>query len=337
MIKRENWIDIAKGIGIIIVVMGHYLPKTELTTYIYWFHMPLYFFLSGYTAKKHDNYFAFRVWSLKKIKTLLIPYISFGLLLIVFQNLIRLINGSFQFNSFIKDGVRLIYGGQMLTGYFAVFWFVTCLLITQLVFSLIVLYVKKTPFQLLVIFVLFIIAHLETRLLPSSFNLPWNIDVVLFSLFFYAFGYYSKLYFPYYYKRISTLLIFGVINITFIIIQHNEIMNYTLDLKYRVYNNILLDIVIPASFIVTIGTLSYWLSKSRYLTSFLAYLGISSLLIMYLHLPVNLFLGNFIDYGILIFTLLGVIIPSLVYFLLKSNEYFSFLFLGSVRRKNEIH
>ena len=46
--KRNAVIDIAKGIGIILVILGHLaIPGDLLCTFIYTFHMPLFFFLSG--------------------------------------------------------------------------------------------------------------------------------------------------------------------------------------------------------------------------------------------------------------------------------------------------
>ena len=60
MHQRQNWIDIAKGVGIILVVVGHAgrgLQSAGLTDEgwllplmdraIYAFHMPLFFVLSG--------------------------------------------------------------------------------------------------------------------------------------------------------------------------------------------------------------------------------------------------------------------------------------------------
>ena len=42
--KRISYIDMAKGIGIILVVLGHSIfPSENLTTWIYSFHMPLFF------------------------------------------------------------------------------------------------------------------------------------------------------------------------------------------------------------------------------------------------------------------------------------------------------
>ena len=48
---RNTRIDIAKGIGIILVVLGHANLNMVLTNIIYLFHMPLFIFISGYLDK----------------------------------------------------------------------------------------------------------------------------------------------------------------------------------------------------------------------------------------------------------------------------------------------
>jgi len=47
MQQYNKWIDRLKGIGIITVVLGH--TGNEFTHhYFFWFHMPLFFIISGY-------------------------------------------------------------------------------------------------------------------------------------------------------------------------------------------------------------------------------------------------------------------------------------------------
>ena len=51
MNTRENWIDWAKTIGILLVVMGHLdTSLVEANTLISAFHMPLFFVISGYLS-----------------------------------------------------------------------------------------------------------------------------------------------------------------------------------------------------------------------------------------------------------------------------------------------
>ena len=50
---RDIAFDIAKGIGIILVVVGHYIPAgapkwyVDFIDFIYYFHMPLFFIVAG--------------------------------------------------------------------------------------------------------------------------------------------------------------------------------------------------------------------------------------------------------------------------------------------------
>jgi fucose 4-O-acetylase-like acetyltransferase len=49
---RIGWIDIAKGIAIILVIFGHtFIPGSLWRDVIFSFHMPLFFILAGYTFK----------------------------------------------------------------------------------------------------------------------------------------------------------------------------------------------------------------------------------------------------------------------------------------------
>lgn len=82
MTIRENWVDWAKSIGIYLVVFGHAFYPTEgygcdVKNFVYAFHMPLFFFLSGYLFKKRDSFFCFLK---KNVKSLVVPYIFFNVL-----------------------------------------------------------------------------------------------------------------------------------------------------------------------------------------------------------------------------------------------------------------
>ena len=64
--KRDIAIDIAKGIGIYLVCLGHTTSNEVVLKWLYSFHMPLFFFLSGIFHSKSENYFEFFK---KKIKS----------------------------------------------------------------------------------------------------------------------------------------------------------------------------------------------------------------------------------------------------------------------------
>ena len=88
--KRIEYIDLAKGICMFLVVMGHIQEAfaseeiKEISYVLSYFRMPLYFMLSGMFFKKYNS---FRYFFTKKVNHLLVPYLSFLLLgLLTFRN-----------------------------------------------------------------------------------------------------------------------------------------------------------------------------------------------------------------------------------------------------------
>ena len=81
MKERKKYIDIAKGIAMILVIMGHckYI-NNYLHVWLYSFHMPLFFILSGMTFSV-KNKPHFKDFLKNKFFKLLIPY--FLLLLVM--------------------------------------------------------------------------------------------------------------------------------------------------------------------------------------------------------------------------------------------------------------
>ena len=53
--KRIVWVDIAKAIAIILMIVGHEIKNVWICTFIFSFHMTLFFILSGYTSSEINN------------------------------------------------------------------------------------------------------------------------------------------------------------------------------------------------------------------------------------------------------------------------------------------
>lgn len=84
--ERVEIIDVAKGIGIFLVVTGHCI--FQYAGIIYLFHMALFFFLSGYCYNEKYNENFQMIWILlkKRIKSLYIPFIKYGLIFVGCHN-----------------------------------------------------------------------------------------------------------------------------------------------------------------------------------------------------------------------------------------------------------
>lgn len=86
--QRIEWIDLSKTICIYLVVLGHAfsysIPKEcFLRNFIYLFHLPVFFFVSGYLFRIKEEGKAFLPFLLSCFKSLIIPYIFLNLITIL--------------------------------------------------------------------------------------------------------------------------------------------------------------------------------------------------------------------------------------------------------------
>lgn len=84
---RSTELDYMKGILIILVVLGH-IP-TPLTNWIYLFHIPVFFMISGFCWKtKYANDFkSMKSYVIGKLKRLYVPFVIVNVLFILLNNL----------------------------------------------------------------------------------------------------------------------------------------------------------------------------------------------------------------------------------------------------------
>lgn len=73
--KRIAHIDVVRGIGILYMLIGHIGFGDEMDIYLHAFHMPIFFFISGYLFSFPDE---MDIYVQKKVKSLLVPYFSFA-------------------------------------------------------------------------------------------------------------------------------------------------------------------------------------------------------------------------------------------------------------------
>lgn len=110
MSERINYIDVAKGIGIALVVVGHCTIGTSLFNFIYQFHMPFFFFLSG-TLYKNEYDTKPLLFIKKKLKGLYIPYIKYSAILIIAYSIYYYaIYHAFYYENIIKIVVDVAIG-----------------------------------------------------------------------------------------------------------------------------------------------------------------------------------------------------------------------------------
>lgn len=314
--KRIEWLDIAKAISIILVVLGH-AGHAYLDIYLGWFRMPLFFFLSGVLFKPVVMK-SFISWTTNKSFRMMLPYFMYGVVIFIIFNFQQL-------ETLPGHIYNLFYGGSILQGPYGVFWFITVLLVTQILLGLISNLHKWI--QVLIVVSLFWIGHSDLIL---SYDWIWNANVVMIALFYYSLGFYCKAFIMKYHDSLMIALTSAVLATVAILIDVNGSMDYYLNLKMSSYNNVILDIVIPLLFFMPIIYISTVISKFK-IKELFKVIGKYSIVIMYLHLSVNIFFRTVLEYNVtpFEFTILGVVIPVIIGYLLSLTKSTRTLFLGT--------
>lgn len=151
--QRISWVDGAKGIGIVLVVIGHVerglvssglLPPSAVVAgvdrWIYSFHMPLFFFLSGLflVSSSQRELTSFVV---EKLRTVAYPFVLWSLLTIALKSQLgELVNHRWELSS-IWD---------LLISPVDQYWFLYVLFLLSLAFC-IAMKVGMTPFHVTVV------------------------------------------------------------------------------------------------------------------------------------------------------------------------------------------
>ena len=137
---RDKQIDILKAIGILLVVAGH--AGSPLYHWIYSFHMPLFFFVSGF-LRYSSRTKPWRVFLKDKAMTSLVPYVLFWFFSVVlYGNLYSLLRHQ-QFSPFGWDQIKgLLLGGGWLSDYSNNFplWYLQHFFLAAVVFEILVRY-----------------------------------------------------------------------------------------------------------------------------------------------------------------------------------------------------
>ena len=134
MQERLSWVDTAKGLGIILVVFAHIYMGEAGYKFINSFHMPLFFFLSGFLF--NSARFSTGSQLIKtRARTLLLPCLSFSLITYAYWLVIeRSISGSDFSPALAFVNIFLAQGGDAYLPHNPPLWFLPCLFLTTVAF-----------------------------------------------------------------------------------------------------------------------------------------------------------------------------------------------------------
>lgn len=277
--QRLTYIDVARAIGILSVVLGHmcqfYRDNFEidhdlLIQFIYTFHMPLFFLLSGILFSDKSIFeSSFLKFFIKKIKTLFIPY----LFLDITAGIYNLVKYSSMNLSFV---IAVIKNTLTLHCNVGANWFLSALFIGEIGIYLFLKYFNKSIFKHL-IWIPFLFINLY-----YPFTTHW-INIVVRGIIAFVFillGYHLKEYYKSDLNKRWDIIILSF-TLTYVITQ----LNGQIDLWGSRIGNPILCLVGGL-----IGT--YWIiGLSKQITSkLLVFIGQNTMTMMGMHMIVLTFI-----------------------------------------------
>lgn len=179
--KRLTWVDTAKGWGILAIMVSHVLTGHPASRWLYSFHVPLFFFLSGFLFRVDKPWGDF--WR-GKVKKLLIPYFALALPIVPAE---AAMYGGRQW--FLEELLEMGLGVLVQRRMWPI-WFLACLFVLELLAYPLFRKLQK-PWHLGAVAALCgAAAFLYTQAgLPA---LPWNLDACFGEMPFFAAGYLLK-------------------------------------------------------------------------------------------------------------------------------------------------
>lgn len=198
---RKNWIDAAKAVAILIVVLNHsglIIPGVN-----FWggmFFVPAFFLLSGYTY--HPGTGSYLSYVGKKAKRLLVPYIVTNGLLFLFFLLKRTLEGSAGKDYIVRSVLGILYGrnqiyrnsdGQdaLMINLNAPTWFLPALFVALIMLEGLFRLCRQNEKKILLIVCIYALAAVVFHY-ASPVLLPWSLDMMPYYLLMMLVGYWLK-------------------------------------------------------------------------------------------------------------------------------------------------
>lgn len=332
MSKRVEYIDIAKGLGILLVVMAHNdfgLVWPFGYKLIYAFHMPLFFFVSGMFFKADLPFLTILG---RRAQTLLKPYLTTILLIYLMTLSFTKVNvevatsrffKAFYATAFYIDWVQLWFIPHLFVLNIFAFGFYWLVKRSHLPWSKWVLLVLG---QVVGVYFLQVFWPFELNLLGRSltlYGLPLSLDLVLVSGFFFILGCEVNRTVPAeLFGRPLTLIVSGAALLGLV-----WFLPQGIDFNTRQFESLPINTLEALVGIVFILAVSRQLERVAWLSKVFRYVGQASLIILIFHVPIQetwgqkmmTLTGNVaLSYWIAYFA--GVLFPMAIYaFVIQPN------------------
>ena len=274
--KRIEYLDIARGIAIILMIIGHVIGKGWKMNLIFSFHMPLFIIVSGYFFKEKK----IKDFLINIFKKLILPYVlsvfivdilKYAIIgknnfIDVLTNYLKQILFSY---SYIKSDIKIESLG--------ILWFMPFLAIIRIIFYVAKKIAKENNI-LLGIICLFL-SYVGYIAGTKGYWMPFSVDAALACMLFYYFGYLAMK------KDIVNLIMNNKAILTvLLIIWVLTIMFGSIEIAVRKYPNGLFTYIGAICGSIIIMKISMFInSKLKYTSKILSWFGRNSMYILVGH------------------------------------------------------
>lgn len=266
--------SILKGIGICLVVIGH--TNSFLVKYIYLFHVPLFYFISGYFFKSTFHTFAeWKIYFKRKTLKLYIPFISLVLIMIFSHNLfykIHFVRDYYSIDELIKNSLKALFfkNSEILLG---AIWFIPSLFLSFCLYMFLnIIFHTKT---IIISSFLFIYALVFSS---GDIYISKVLEITFIGQFFIQLGNaYKKNE-----QKVKYNIVLGIIIVIIFIILGNNIK--IIDVANRKYSEIYLFLPVTLCGIYLSLYAANILNNVKYINDMLNFIGVKSYIIMCFHI-----------------------------------------------------
>lgn len=176
---RNEIIDIAKGIAIYLVVLGHLQLKSYNASIVLIAscHMPVFFFISGLFFKKSVDKYSAKEFMLNKIRTLIIPYLIWSAIAFAENMLMLIIQGKQE--EWIDEAYDIFINSRSV-------WFLIVLFCTNLfVYTIFRFTNQRKSLFIIVCLVIWIITMMYGKIIIFSlYKFQWLFPYYLLGILF---------------------------------------------------------------------------------------------------------------------------------------------------------
>lgn len=287
--KRILWLDIAKAIAIISVIIGHTIPAGYLSNFILTFHVPIFFIATGFTIKsisiKDRKEFIKRI--IHDIKILIIPYC----IAVFLRDIAISIQYGIPIIELLKGlPLKLLWASPLRNIYcieVGFVWFLPAIFWAKIIF-----YIIENVFPSNYKNIVFLMCIPISLIISSICPLPQVLDIALIGTFFVFIGRFLR----------NNINIFDLDNSKNNIILYVSFfvwifcwigLNINLNMAYRLYPYGILSIIEAICGSICIFYLSKAIESQRFINNLMVKIGQQTLIILIVHSIEDILLANY--------------------------------------------